>query len=62
MYLDPAFAGMLVQVGLGIALVAGVVWFSIKRKARQILKKDEPVKKVEKDDNNGEIVDTLGDE
>jgi len=62
MYLDPAFAGLLVQVLIGIALVAGVVWYSIKRRARKLLKKDEPETRIPREDAKEEMVDTLEDE
>jgi len=63
MYIDPAFAGLLLQVLIGIAAVAGIVWFSIKRKARKLLKKDDiPTRIARDEDESGEIVDTLEDE
>ena len=60
MYLDPSFAGMLAAVVISIATVGGVMWYSAKRKARQILKKDDAPKRVVRNDaENEEMVDTI---
>jgi len=64
MYLDPSFAGMLVAVIISIATVGGVIWYSAKRKARQLLKKDDTTTstRIHDGENNEEMVDTLEDE
>lgn len=60
MYLDPGMAGILISTGIAIAAVAGTIVFSIRRKAKQLLKKDEKVSKpVQKGTDNEEIIDTL---
>ena len=37
-YIDPAFAGMLLQIVLAVAVVGGTMVFAMKRKARALLK------------------------
>lgn len=37
-YIDPAFAGMLLQIILAVAVVGGTMVFAMKRKARTLLK------------------------
>jgi len=61
MYIDPGFAGMLMGVIISIATVGGVMWYSAKRKARKLLKKDNPDTPVNRstDDENDEMIDTL---
>ncbi|MDR2168385.1 MAG: hypothetical protein LBE35_11145 [Clostridiales bacterium] len=60
MYIDPAFAGLFMQVLIGAAAVAGAVWYSIKRKTREILKMSRPVTRISRVDNE-EIIDPLED-
>ena len=38
-YIDPAFAGMLLQIVLAVAVVGGTMIFTMKRKARTLLKR-----------------------
>ncbi|MCL2828114.1 MAG: hypothetical protein FWD99_05175 [Oscillospiraceae bacterium] len=61
MYIDPGFAGMLMGVIISIVTVGGVIWYSAKRKARKLLKKDKPDTPVNgiTGDENDEIIDTL---
>jgi len=39
MYLDPGFGGMLLQIVVAIAAVAGILLFSIRRKIRALFSK-----------------------
>ena len=63
MYIDPAFGGMLLQVVLGIVAVGGAIVYSIKRRAKRMLGKDDPDEQLNaaRFDSSGEneMVDTL---
>ena len=41
MYLDPGFGGMLLQIIVAIAAVAGILLFSIRRKIRNLFSKNK---------------------
>lgn len=61
MYLDPAMAGMLLQIAIAVAAVTGAIVFSLRRKAKRVFKKDEPVKREKRDDmQHNHIIDTIG--
>ena len=66
MYIDPAFGGMLLQVVLGIVAVGGAIIYSIKRRAKKMLGKDNPGEQMNTVDFNSsgsnEMVDTLAEE
>ena len=63
MYIDPAFGGMLLQVVLGIVAVGGAIIYSIKRRAKRLLGKDNPDEQMNTVDFSSsganEMVDTL---
>ena len=66
MYIDPAFGGMLLQVVLGIVAVGGAIVYSIKRRAKKLLGKDNPNEHINavdfKSGGENEMVDTLAEE
>lgn len=64
MYLDPAFAGMLLQILLALVVVGGVALFSMRRKLRNLFKGkqdqgiyQQPVSP--EDDAGDDVIDTL---
>ena len=63
MYIDPAFGGMLLQVLLGIVAVGGAIIYSVKRRAKKMLGKDNPDEQMNtvdfRSDGANEMVDTL---
>ena len=66
MYIDPAFGGMLLQVVLGIVAVGGAIIYSIKRRAKRLLGKENPDEQLNTVEFNAsgenEMVDTLAGE
>ena len=66
MYIDPAFGGMLLQVVLGIVAVGGAIIYSIKRRAKRLLGKDNPDEQMNtvnfSSGGANEMVDTLAEE
>ena len=66
MYIDPAFGGMLLQVILGIVAVGGAIVYSIKRRAKRLLGKENPDEQMNtvefSSDGTNEMVDTLAEE
>ena len=66
MYIDPAFGGMLLQVVLGIVAVGGAIIYSIKRRAKRLLGKDNPNEQMNtvsfSTDGTNDMVDTLAEE
>ena len=63
MYLDPSFAGMLLQILLALVVVSGAIIFSMKRKARSIVTKNSYKKQstVSNKSSNYGVIDTLSD-
>ena len=63
MYLDPAFAGMLLQILLALVVVGGVALFSMRRKIRGLFKgkQDGAIynKDAQAEDADDEVIDTL---
>ena len=61
MYLDPAFAGMLLQILLALVVVGGVVLFSVRRKIRGLFskKQDASIYKNQKITSDNELEDDL---
>ena len=65
MYLDPAFAGMLLQILLALVVVGGVVLFSARRKLRGLFskKQDKAIYNNQGNDGDNEseddVIDTL---
>ena len=64
MYLDPAFAGMLLQLLLALLVVGGVILFSLRRKIRQFFSKKQDVvtyNQATTSDNKleSDLIDTL---
>jgi len=65
MYLDPAFAGMLLQILLASLVVGGVILFSLRRKLRGLFsnKQDKAIYNNQTDANDnepeGDVIDTL---
>ena len=63
MYIDPAFGGMLLQVALGIVAVGGAIIYSVKRRAKKLLGKDNTNEHLNPINANtsgkNEMVDTL---
>ena len=66
MYIDPAFGGMLLQVILGIVAVGGAIIYSIKRRAKRLLGKENPDEQLNavefNESGTNEMVDTLAEE
>lgn len=64
MYLDPAFAGMLLQILLALVVVGGVALFTMRRKLRGLFskKQDQAIYNNDpsKNDSNDGVIDTLG--
>ena len=63
-YLDPA---MLTAIGgaiVGVAAVAGAIFYSIKRKAKSVFKKEDDSDFIpnNSDYDNEDVVDTLSDD
>ncbi|MCL2559335.1 MAG: hypothetical protein FWE07_02505 [Turicibacter sp.] len=63
MYLDPAFAGMLLQILLALVVVGGVALFSMRRKIRELFskKKDQAIynNSGNASDVEEDVIDTL---
>ena len=65
MYLDPAYAGMLLQILLALVVVGGVVLFSIRRKIRGLFskKQDKAIYNSSDsettEDSENDVIDTL---
>ena len=66
MYIDPAFGGMLLQVILGIVAVGGAIVYSVKRRAKRLLGKDNTDEQMNtvrfSSGGTNEMVDTLAEE
>ena len=66
MYIDPAFGGMLLQVVLGIVAVGGAIVYSIKRRAKKMLGKDDTNEQLNAVEfgtgGENEMVDTLAED
>ena len=62
-YIDPAIVGILGGAIVGVVAVAGSIFYSIKRKARNLLNKDDDADFVPgaTDYDDGDVIDTLED-
>ena len=66
MYLDPAFAGMLLQILLALVVVGGAIAFSMRRKIRSLFQKNKAdiyknQAAVSSNTSNDGVVDTISD-
>jgi len=63
MYLDPAFAGMILQILLALVVVGGVVLFTARRKIREMFwgKQNKVIYNNDTSSNEteDEVIDTL---
>ena len=66
MYLDPGFGGMLIQIIVALATVAGATVFAMRKKIRSLFsrgnKGSEPAAVTElskKDADDDDVIDTL---
>lgn len=68
MYLDPGFAGMLVQVLVAIAAMGGAILFSLRKKIKGLFKKDDSsdatgsINSISMTANNNDVIDALDDD
>jgi len=64
-YIDPAFAGLLVQIILAVLVVGGAMVFAMKRKAKSLFSKkqdnDTVVVPIDNTISEDGVVDTLAD-
>ena len=65
MYLDPAFAGMLLQILLALVVVGGVILFSARRKLRGLFSKKQDASiynaeaAISGNESEDDLIDTL---
>ena len=59
MYLDPAFAGMLLQILLALVVVGGVALFAARRKIRALFSKKQDKAIYNNDTSKNEAEDDL---
>jgi len=62
MYIDPGMGGMLLQIIIGLAAVAGAVIFSMRRTIKGWFNKDaQAAKTAQRPDVSDELIDPLED-
>jgi len=63
MYLDPAFAGMLLQILLALVVVGGVTIFTMRRKITEMFsKKNDKIQSkisMQNEEDTDEVINTL---